>query len=127
MKILDLVLMHKWYDMIERGQKFVEYRKAIPHWIKRLMLQYDTSAGKHIEIDNLTAQCLADVPNAITAGLLSGELKFKDYDAVRFRRGYTKTSMLFEISGMYFGYGMYPHAGAPRNETVFNIVLGKRL
>ena len=36
MIILDLVLMGKWYDMIERGAKLEEYREIKPYWDKRL-------------------------------------------------------------------------------------------
>ncbi len=126
MKILDLVLMHKWYDMIERGEKWVEYRKPILHCIKRLLLIYDTSAQAYIDIDNIMAQAIADNPKSIHGGLEKGYLKFKDYDAVRFRRGYTKTSMLLIIDKIHFGYGL-SGLGAPRYEEVFNIELGKRL
>ena len=37
MKILDLVLKHQWYDLIEVGIKTEEYRELKPYWIKRLM------------------------------------------------------------------------------------------
>lgn len=37
MKILDLVLKHQWYDLIEDGVKTEEYRELKPYWIKRLM------------------------------------------------------------------------------------------
>lgn len=35
MKCLDLVLKHKWFDMIDRGKKLEEYRDQ--KWLKRLM------------------------------------------------------------------------------------------
>lgn len=37
MKILDLPLKAKWYDMIESGVKPEEYREIKPYWEKRLI------------------------------------------------------------------------------------------
>jgi len=35
-KILHLVLTHKWFDKIKSGEKTKEYREAKPYWNKRL-------------------------------------------------------------------------------------------
>ena len=35
MRILNLPLKAKWYDMIESGIKTEEYREFKPYWIKR--------------------------------------------------------------------------------------------
>ena len=37
MKILDLPLKAKWYDMIESGIKIEEYRENKPYWCKRFL------------------------------------------------------------------------------------------
>lgn len=37
MKILDLVVKHKWYDMEESGEKPEEYRVLSDHWVKRFL------------------------------------------------------------------------------------------
>ncbi|PPR09112.1 MAG: hypothetical protein CFH44_00457 [Proteobacteria bacterium] len=42
MSNLSLVLMHKWYDLIESGEKTSEYREIKPYWDKRLAKHYDT-------------------------------------------------------------------------------------
>lgn len=42
MKNLSLVLMHKWYDLIESGEKTSEFREMKPYWVKRL-------EGKHYD------------------------------------------------------------------------------
>lgn len=42
MKNLNLVLMHKWYDLIESGEKTSEFREMKPYWVKRL-------EGKHYD------------------------------------------------------------------------------
>ena len=34
--ILTLVLKGEWFDMIERGEKYEEYREANDYWLKRL-------------------------------------------------------------------------------------------
>ncbi len=87
MKILDLVLMYCWYDMINAGIKSEEYRKKSPYWNKRLTTKYD---------------------------------------AVRFHRGYTSTTMMFLIDSINSGKGNTVW-GAPENESVYIIKLGKRL
>lgn len=40
LKILDLPLKAKWYNMIESGEKKEEYRELKPYWQKRLMECY---------------------------------------------------------------------------------------
>lgn len=34
--VLPLVLKKQWYDMIDRGEKYIEYREAKPYWIRRI-------------------------------------------------------------------------------------------
>lgn len=34
--VLPLVLKKQWYDMIDRGEKCIEYREAKPYWIRRI-------------------------------------------------------------------------------------------
>lgn len=36
MTVLDLVLKHQWYDMIDSGEKPEEYRDITPYWRKRI-------------------------------------------------------------------------------------------
>jgi len=36
MTVLDLVLKHQWYDMIDSGEKREEYRDITPYWRKRI-------------------------------------------------------------------------------------------
>lgn len=104
MKILDLVLMHKWYDMIESGEKPEEYREITPYWINRLTCLEELEIGHYIG--------MTPIP-------------FKDYDAARFHRGYTKTTMLFDIKDMSVGVGNKAW-GAPDFPT-FVIRLGERI
>ena len=32
---LHLILLHKWYDLIDQGKKKTEYRDNTPYWHKR--------------------------------------------------------------------------------------------
>ena len=80
MKILDLPLKKKWYEMVESGEKREEYRECKDYWYSRL-----------IDMDNL---------------------RTKPYTHVRFRYGYTKRTMLFEIDSITIGVGN-PDWGAP--------------
>lgn len=54
MKTLDLVLKHKWYDMIECGEKREEYREIKPYWQKRLMDKDYTLVRFHRGYTNTT-------------------------------------------------------------------------
>lgn len=36
MRVLNLVLKYKWYNMIESGVKTEEYREIKPYWTKRI-------------------------------------------------------------------------------------------
>ena len=90
MKILDLVVKHKWYDMEESGEKPEEYRALSDHWVKRF---------------------------------LPTNQVWQEYTHVRLHRGYTSTTMLFEIKSMHIGVGN-PDWGAPKEE-VFIIKLGE--
>lgn len=42
MSNLSLVLKHKWYDLIECGEKTSEFREIKPYWDTRLAKNYDT-------------------------------------------------------------------------------------
>ena len=99
MKILDLPLKAKWYDMIESGVKTEEYRENKPYWSKRLL--------------------------GLDAPLFSHRYGYqqcneKGYTHVRFRYGYTKRTMLREIESIRFGHGN-PDWGAPKDKQVFII------
>lgn len=93
MKILDLPLKKKWYEMIESGVKKEEYRECKDYWYKRLT-----------DMDTLRA---------------------KPYTHIRFRYGYTKRTMLFELDCITIGIG-HPEWGAPKWD-VFILKLGKRI
>ena len=128
MKILDLVVKHKWYDMEESGEKPEEYREIKPYWFKRL-IQYDREmyVGGDPIPDYFGDGTVFDTPAGnIKWDLdMSGALEFKEFTHVRFRRGYTNTTMLFKCEGITIGKGQ-PAWGAPEEE-VFIIKLGERV
>lgn len=45
---LHLVLKHKWYDLIESGQKTVEYRDMTPYWINRIIKKHNSNGGNTV-------------------------------------------------------------------------------
>lgn len=108
MKVLDLVVKHKWYDMEECGEKPEEYRVLSDHWVKRF-LRIDSGREGALRY-------LASLPT---------NQVWQEYTHVRFHRGYSKTTMLFEIKSMRIGLGN-PDWGAPK-EDVFIIKLGDRI
>lgn len=94
MKILDLPLKKEWYNMIESGEKREEYREIKDYWRKRLVL-YDNR-------------------NQL---ICIGPWR---YTHVRFRYGYTKRTMTYEIDEITIGRGN-PNWGAPTDRDVFII------
>lgn len=72
-KTLHLVLTGKWYDKIASGEKTSEYRECKPYWNQRFTGNKN-STGIH--------------------------LRQFVYDTVVFHKGYTATTMEFEIKSI---------------------------
>ena len=104
---LHLVLIGKWYDMIESGEKTEEYRETKHYWIKRIL---EGSAAQQTE--------LTSVPRQIS--------KQTKYERVCFHRGYTNRTMIFEIKEISVGVGKALW-GAPIDKEVIIIKLGSRI
>ena len=104
---LHLVLIGKWYDMIESGEKTEEYRETKQYWLKRIL---------GVSTPGLPVLTLI-------AYQISRQSKFK---RVCFHRGYTNRTMIFEIKDVSIGIGKAPW-GAPVNKEVIIIKLGSRI
>lgn len=131
MRILDAPLMFVWYDMIDCGEKPEEYRAITPYWFTRLCvyrecgLFYRKVTKKDAELfdanpDGFSSSVKREI-NSVYSNLLP-----RDFTHIRFRRGYTKTTMLFEIKSISIGKGN-PKWGAPEGKEVFIIKLGERI
>lgn len=117
MKILDLPLKAKWYEMIESGNKKEEYREIKKYWIGRL-----AKCGGRNSYEKTGFYCKKGICfSCITRG---NGFHPKEYTHVRFRFGYTKRTMLFELESITIGVGN-TNWGAPDNECVFILKLGK--
>lgn len=117
MKILDLPLKAKWYEMIESGNKKEEYREIKKYWIGRL-----AKCGGRNSYEKTGFYCKKAICfSCITRG---NGFHPKEYTHVRFRFGYTKRTMLFELESITIGVGN-TNWGAPDNECVFIFKLGK--
>lgn len=111
MNILDLPLKAIWYNMIESGEKKEEYREHNSYWAKRFYDCYDKNTDCKIYIPEKCKYCCKP--------------PLKHYDAVRFRYGYTKRTMLFKLNSISIGKG-HSEWGAPDYE-VFILKLGNRI
>lgn len=91
MKILDLPLKAKWYEMIESGNKKEEYREIKKYWIGRL-----AKCGGRNSYEKTGFYCKKAICfSCITRG---NGFHPKEYTHVCFRFGYTKrTSLLQDI------------------------------
>lgn len=106
MKVLDLFLKTKFYDMIERGEKPEEYRAESPYWVKRL-------TGLNTDY----------LPFSYRNGY--EKINQNGYTHVRFHRAYTKTTMLIELNDIVYDYGNA--SWGAWDEKCFILKLGKRI
>ena len=103
---------------IESGEKKEEYREIKEYWIKRL-----AKCEGHNSYEKTGFYCKKAICfSCITRG---NGFHPKRYTHVRFRFGYTKRTMLFELNSIIVGVGN-SNWGAPANEYVFILKLGKK-
>ena len=132
MKILDLPLKKEWYNMIESGIKKEEYREIKPYWCNRLLYGGPLGVNEYWKpILQRTYESIKEngekYPNAFNLEhLLVFEYGTRGYTHVRFRYGYTKRTMLFELKKITIGFGN-PEWGAPEDKEVFILKLGNRV
>lgn len=103
-EILDLVVKAKWYDLIKDGYKREEYRAITPYWCRRILY-----AGG-IPIPMYYWNIVLSIIKTPSINVYSSPTY------VRFRRGYTKESMLFKIDSIEIGLGK-SDLGAPAEEV----------
>ena len=107
MKVLDLILCHKWYDMTLSGEKEEEYRDINQHWCRRICRYGNARRAGYHNICNYncncqTPSCKNNVPTDITH--------------VRLHRGYTNITLIKEVEQIRRGIGN-PEWGATGRET----------
>lgn len=117
MRKLELILKIRWYEMISSGEKKEEYREIKPYWIKRLCFTRCQEPDVFCSRLNRCSDCFSEAGEEWTAF---------PFDVVRFRRGYSNTTMDFEIREISIGKGN-PEWGAVDGEDYFIIKLGKRI
>lgn len=112
MWILNLSLKKKWFQMIESGIKKEEYRELKPFWMRRI---FDCPKGLSICVWNRQrcSSCIRLCP-----------MSARSFSHVRFRNGYTKQTMTFEIIDINIGFGN-PTWGAPKDKVII-IKIGKQ-
>lgn len=133
MRILDLVLKGRWYDAIKYDGKREEYRDTY-FWSVRLLnvdregYGYFSKACRG-DFEDLGRKCndsLREFTALLKESIHDGIFDYRCYDAVRFHRGYTNITMLWECKGISIGMGN-PLWGAPADKEVFIIKLGERI
>jgi len=132
-EILDLVLAHKWYDMIESGEKPEEYRDTL-FWCARLLnvdregygYFHKACHGDFEDLKHISNDSIKEFTQKLKYAIADGIFEHRKYDAVRFHRGYTSTTMTFVIENITIGKGK-AEWGAPTDREVFIIKLGNRI
>lgn len=108
MENLNLVLKHRWFDMIARGIKKEEYREIKRYYMGRLCSSFHHAASCS---ENCTI-CKNFTPRQI--------------NTVTLHRAYTSNVITFEVREIVIGYGFLDW-GAPFGVKVFKISLGRRI
>lgn len=112
MKELELILKHKYWDMIASGEKPEEYREITNHWRVRVCAIAKTCEMASVCKANINCHYEYGVP--------------KKRGVVTLRRAYTQTVMKFEIDKIVIGFGK-EEWGAKPGVKYYVIKLGKRI
>lgn len=96
--------------MIDSGVKTEEYREIKPFWENKFNCQSHGLCDLHKNCKQVN----------------SGICYCDKYTEVKFHRGYTDTTMTFELESITEGFGN-PQWGAPIDSMVYIIKLGKRM
>jgi len=117
---LQLPVDFQWYDMIVHGDKREEYREITSYWVNRLLgeVRYDDSYLNEI-VCRLHLKGMA-IPHNVEQRFKSGHLVALPYKTVTFRRGYTKETAIFRITGIDIHRGK-PEWGAKAGKKYFVI------
>ena len=130
-RLLHLVLIRKWWDMIESGEKKEEYRSLTPYWFTRLCV-YKECGHFYRKVTNKDAELFEVNKDGFASSVQRGinsvysNLLPRDFTYVTFHLGYTNTTMTFEMEEISIGKGREDW-GAPTDKEVFIIKLGKRI
>ena len=118
-KSLSLVLIRKWYDMIESGEKKEEYRELTPYWLKRIFGV--TLCSKNGELSREEVEIFL---NNSSKELLTST-KPKPFELIDFAHAYARTrdTMAFRFDGVRIGTGR-PEWGAKEGRKYFVISIG---
>lgn len=119
-------LKKEWYIMIESLIKPEEYREIKPYWLKRLFNTIDVGFNHYEKVDDECAKFYCENISLLKTDYEGGGFQKKDYTHIRFRYGYTKRTMLFELKGITIGKGN-TEWGAPEDKEVFILKLGKKV
>jgi hypothetical protein len=108
---LHLPIKQHWFDEIAAERKPFEYRRVTKHWVSRMCTKHAGAIGGD----------LMDKHKVIAHNI-------KQFDTVTFTAGYNPDSprMVVEVLAITIGLGD-ASLGAPENEDVFIISLGKIL
>lgn len=136
MKILHLVLKHKWWDMIASGEKKEEYREPKYYWYRRLLnvdregygYFCESCDGDFEDLFRKSNDSFREFTKLLQRAIENGVFEYKDFEFVQFQLGYRKDAprMTFEIEEISIGKGREDW-GAPTDTEVFIIKLGKRI
>lgn len=128
MKVLNLTLKKKWFDLILSGEKTEEYRDTKDYWAQRLLY-----AKEEIEWQ-CWSEMLDDMKNPFSRHNGPDELMDffdvspKDYDTIHFVNGYgaARPNFYIELKSIKIQCGK-EEWGAKKDKYYFVLELGKLL
>ena len=130
MKILNLNLKRKWFDMILSGEKKEEYREVKDYWARRLLDILDPCGMEPGVLDEMVGDLCHPFNrhSHVTELLNHFGAEFTTLDAIRFKNGYAKNApeFLIECKGVDVKNGNETW-GADKGAFYFTLKLGKIL
>ena len=111
---LKLPLNFQWYDEIVYGDKREEYREITAYWVSRLLGVRNVIEDSRVYLKKINH------PDIIQAMFKAGFFFALPYKTVTFRRGYTRETKTFRITGIDIRQGN-PKWGAKPGKKYFVI------
>ncbi len=128
MKILHLILKKHWFDLILAGEKAEEYRDITDYWARRFLNPKEEMEWQVWEEMLEEMQDPFRRNNGPAELMAYLEVKFKEFEAIRFRNGYRKDARVFtiELKGIEIKQGR-EEWGAAKDKFYFVLQLGRRI
>ena len=127
MKILNMTLKRKWFDMILSGEKKEEYREIKDYWCRRLIKPLTPIDGDYFDEMICDLCSLPKRHRSLSELLKYFECHFVNFDAVKFTNGYGVhcDNFTIELNSIEVRKPNKEKCGSNGSENLFVLSLGR--